>query len=129
MLLLIDDLDLEYIPVEPVIPGEAPHPDHQYHKYLIKNNDVVGDWFYLLKNSKFSEVQVRNKIIYSLVQLNLDLDFSLWIDSKEKIKKEIYEAGKVCREESVREILQLKYKISQLENKLNVVLQYLNLNI
>ena len=129
MLLLIDDLDLEYIPQEPVIPGEAPPSDHQFHKYLIKNDVVVNDWFYMLKNNRFSDVQVRNKIIYSLVQLNLDLDWSLWIDSKEKVKKDIYESGKVCREESLREILQLKYKISQLENKLSVVLQYLNLNI
>lgn len=127
MLLLINDLDLEEVPQEPIIPGETLTP--QFYKYSIKNDVMVGDWIYFLKNVRFTEVTVKDKILYSLVQLNLDLDYSLWIDSKEKIKYDIYMAGKVCREESIKEILQLKYKITQLENKLNVVLQYLNLNI
>ena len=127
MLLLINDLDLEEVPVEAIIPGETLTP--QFHKYLIKNDCCVGDWIYFLKNVRFTEVTVKDKILYSLTQLNLDLDYSLWIDSKEKIKYDIYMAGKVCRDESKREVLELKYKLVQLENKLNIITQYLNLNI
>jgi len=127
MLLLINDLDLEPVPVEPIIPGETLTP--QFHKYLIKNDVVIGDWMYFLKNVRFTEVTVKDKILYSLTQLNLDLDYSLWIDSNEKIKYDIYMAGKVCRDESKREVLELKYKLGQMENKLNIITQYLNLNI
>lgn len=127
MLLLINDLDLEAVPQEPIIPGETLTP--QFYKYLIKNDVVVGDWIYLLKNVRFTEVTVKDKILYSLVQLNLDLDYSLWIDSKEKIKYDIYISGKICKEEARREILELKFKTTILENKLQTIAQYLNLNI
>lgn len=129
MILLINSLNLERIPKPELIAGEAKPEDYDIFKYRILNDVEIDNWFYNVKSGKFYEVYIIDKVIFSWVNLNIEDNLSLYICSKEKIKRDIVYKGKIQKEEMMRNIYNLEHKINNINSKIDIICKYLNLNI
>lgn len=129
MILLINSLNLERIAKHELIPGEAKPDDYDIFKYRILNDVEIDNWFYNVKSGKFYEVYIIDKVIFSWVNLNIEDNLSLYICSKEKIKKDIVYKGKIQKDEMMRNIYALEHKINNINSKIDIICRALNLNI
>lgn len=129
MILLINSLNLERIAKPELIAGEAKPDDYDIFKYRILNDVEIDNWFYNVKSGKFYEVYIIDKVVFSWSNLNIEDNLSLYICSKEKIKRDIVYKGKIQKEEMMRNIYNLEHKINNINSKIDIICKYLNLNI
>jgi hypothetical protein len=96
MILVVSELNLQFVPPVNVIPGEQANTNSlplssliNYFKYQIIDNQVI-DWIYFVKNNKFYECYIFENHLYSPVELNTSDHNSLWISPNELFKRNLY---------------------------------------
>lgn len=129
MILLINSLNLERIANPELVAGQAKPDDYDIFKYRILNDVEIDNWFYNVKSGKFYEVYIIDKVVFSWTNLNIEDNLSLYICSKEKIKRDIVYKGKIQKDAMMGNIYALEHKINNINSKIDIITKFLNLNI